>query len=91
MKLTWILLTLLCLQLQSVSCKHKKNLFNLTEQIPQPFPTSEECKHIPDCFNCTLSNCKWVDQECVGARPHQANAVLLFKNSAVCGDPLNIC
>ena len=61
------------------------------DEQPQPFPNSEECQDLHDCYNCTLSNCEWENYQCTGAKTGEANPKVLFSYSKVCGDPLQLC
>lgn len=48
------------------------------DEQPQPYPDSEGCNDLHDCWNCTLSNCEWENYQCTGAKAGEANPKLLF-------------
>jgi hypothetical protein len=54
--------------------------------------SGEDCNDQSDCFNCTLSGCRWADDSyCDGQTTPEPGVKQLFKNGISCGDPLNLC
>ena len=57
--------------------------------------TLKDCGNITDCFNCTLSNCKWGKNKCDYYPAIQRTAVIdvrsFFYYGDKCGDPLGLC